>query len=205
MAAVVSVVIGLVLLVRTEIQTWGVAKREPRHVLALAQRANIRAALAYGQEGDALAKKGDAAGALRQYEEALRIEPAPPGIHNNLGTLYSRLGKLDEAVVQYLEELKIDPHAAYVRVNLGIVVARSGKVEEAAEHFREALRIEPNSASAHYELGYVSAQLGRFNDAIHHFREALRVRPDFAQARESLERALALQGARESGGVKSKE
>lgn len=192
----IAVVLGLTFLAWTEFQTWEVTKREPRHVQALTQRANFRAALAYGGEGDALAKKGDIAGALRQYEEALRIEPTIPGIHNNLGTVLSRMGKFDEAIEQYLEELKIDPHAAYARVNVGIVLIKSGKLEEAAKHFREALRVEPNSAAAHYELGYVLAQLGRFDDAIHHFREALRVRPDFAQAREHLERALALQGAR---------
>jgi tetratricopeptide (TPR) repeat protein len=204
-AAAVFILAGLGFLAWTEMRTWGVTKREPRHVLALTQRANFRSALAHGGEGDALAKRGDIAAALRQYEEALRSEPTIPGIHNNLGTILSRMGKFDEAIEQYLAELKIDPGAAYARVNLGIALIKSGKPDEAAKHFREALRIEPNSAAAHYELGYVSAQLGRFDDAIHHFREALRVRPDFAQARENLERALALQGARERGGVKSKE
>jgi len=204
-AAAVFIVAGLGFLAWTEMRTWGVTKREPRHVLALTQRANFRAALAHGGAGAALAKKGDITGALRQYEEALRREPTIPGIHNNLGMLLGRMGKFDEAIEQYLAELKIEPQAAYARTNLGIVLAKSGKLEEAAKHFQEALRIEPNSATAHYELGYVSAQLGRFDVAIHHFREALRVRPDFAQARENLERALALHGARERGGVKSKE
>jgi len=204
-AAAVFIVAGLGFLAWTEMRTWGVARREPRHVLALTQRANFRAALAYGGEGDALAKKGDIAGALQQYEEALRSEPTVPGIHNNLGTILSRMGKFDEAIEQYLAELKIDPRASYARVNVGIVLAKSGKLEDAAKQFQEALRVEPDSATAHYELGYVLAQLGRFDDAIHHFREALRVRPDFAPARENLERALALQGARERGGLKSKE
>lgn len=201
----IAVVLGLTFLAWTEFHTWEVTKREPRHVLALSQRANFRAALAYSGEGDALAKQGDIAGALRQYEEALRSDPTIPGIHNNLGTILSRMGKFDDAIEQYLEELKIDPRAAYARVNLGIALIRSGKPEAAAKHFQEALRIEPDSATAHYELGFVLAQLGRFDDAIDHFREALRVRPDFAQARENLERALALQRARKRGAAKSKE
>lgn len=189
MAAILA---GLGVLAWREAHDWDSIVREPRHGRALAERADYRAALAHGVAGDGLAERGDVDGALREYREALRLEPTTPGIHNNLGALWSRMGRVDEAIAEYRAELALNPASTATRDNLGIELARAGRLDEAVHEFQQVLRLDPASAGAHYRLAHVWAEAGRLDEAIVHFREVLRIRPDFAAAREDLDHALAL-------------
>jgi predicted O-linked N-acetylglucosamine transferase (SPINDLY family) len=55
--------------------------------------------------------------AISVYQEAIRVTPPCSAIHNNLGNLWLRLGRIDEALGAYRTALAIDPDHPAVRSN----------------------------------------------------------------------------------------
>lgn len=151
---------------------------------------NPAAWMAHNNLGHLLAKKGELTGALREFQESLRIKPDFVSARLNLGMALSQQGKFDEAMREFDEALKIDPEDAKAHYTFGTFLAARGNAEEALGHFKESVRLKPDYVEAHNNLGVALARRGEVNEAITHFAEALRINPDFVKARENLDRAL---------------
>ena len=118
-------------------------------------------------------------------------------IHNNLGVVLARQGKIDEATAHYAEALRIHPHFAEARNNMGSVLFRRGKIDEAIQEYSEALKIAPHYADAHINLGMALVRAGKIPEAIGHYTEALKINPEYPEAHNNLGLALARQGKME--------
>ncbi|MCZ7400350.1 MAG: tetratricopeptide repeat protein [Candidatus Methanoperedens sp.] len=135
--------------------------------------------------------------AIKELNEALRLNPDYIEVHNNLGVTYDRMGMPEEAVNELKEALKLNPDYTEAHCNLGNIYARSGRYEEAAGELQEALRINPELAIAHNNLGNIYALQRRNEGAIQEFKEALRINPDYAPAHNNLGNAYAETGRHE--------
>ncbi|KAI0751258.1 activator of Hsp70 and Hsp90 chaperone [Daedaleopsis nitida] len=69
------------------------------------------------EEGNALFKKGDFAGAVKAYTESIKRDPKDPRGYNNRANAYTKLAALPEALKDAEEAIKIDPKfvKAYIR------------------------------------------------------------------------------------------
>ncbi|KAI0723475.1 activator of Hsp70 and Hsp90 chaperone [Earliella scabrosa] len=69
------------------------------------------------EEGNALFKKGDFAGAVKAYTEAIKRDPKDPRGYNNRANAYTKLAALPEALKDAEEAIKVDPKfvKAYIR------------------------------------------------------------------------------------------
>ena len=69
------------------------------------------------EEGNALFKKGDYAGAVKAYTEAIKRDPKDPRGYNNRANAYTKLAALPEALKDAEEAIKVDPKfvKAYIR------------------------------------------------------------------------------------------
>ncbi|GFE62149.1 tetratricopeptide repeat protein [Geobacter sp. AOG2] len=149
--------------------------------------------------GLSLERAGNLDAAIREYEEALRINPFYQRSLANLGLALARKGNLDAAIGKYQEALQINPNYNVVHNNLGLALARKGNLDAAIGEYHEALRINPDYVEAHNNLGVALARKGDLDAAIGEFREALRTSPDNMEAYKNLERALTLTGRRIPG------
>jgi tetratricopeptide (TPR) repeat protein len=113
--------------------------------------------------GIALAGRGDADGAIKQFEIALEIAPqsASATAHYNLGVTYAGLKRLDLAKQEYEKTILADPQNAEAHNNLGILLAQLGKTEEAITQFKAALNIRPDFRSAAENLGKINEPHGK--------------------------------------------
>lgn len=132
--------------------------------------------------------------AIKELNEALRLNPGYIEVHNNLGVTYDRMGRHEDAVNELKEALKLNPNYAEALCNLGNIYACSGNYEEAVEKLKEALRINPELAIAHNNLGNIYALQKRSEEEIKEFKEALRINPDYAPAHNNLGNAYAEAG-----------
>jgi S1-C subfamily serine protease len=122
--------------------------------------------------------------ALRQYREAIQINPKDAHLHFNLAFTLFLLDRYEEAALSYREVLKRDPKSEAAQFNLGLTLWILNRNDEAAAALREAIRINPLNAEAQGTLGSVLTDLGRHAEAIAAFERALKIDPGYFDTRE---------------------
>jgi len=152
-------------------------------VLALAVLLGIvpvtRAQLAHWRDGKAL------------YTHALRVTRGNSVMHNNLGVILLREGRIDEAAAQFREALRIRPDHPKAHCNLGRILEQQGQSDLAIAEYEMALLGDPDSLTAHNNLGNIFVRQKKTEAAIRHYRVALAADPDDEHIHQNLASALA--------------
>ena len=173
-------------LTRQQLEYWQDSEALSRHALEVTENNPM----AHYLLGNALADRGQIDEAIRQYQEAIRLQPGYAEYHYNLGSVLARSGQTGEAIRQLQEALRLQPDNVMARLNLGNALDESGQIDEAIRQYQEALRLQPDNAMAHLNLGISFATKGQIDDAIRQYQEALRMDPGCAEASDNLARAL---------------
>jgi len=113
---------------------------------------NPNAWLARAALGYSLAEKGDLAGTVHHFSEALYLNSEDANAHYNLGVALYEQGILDEAMKHLNQAIRIRPDYAEAHNNLGIVLAKQGKLNQAIAHFSKAIQIRSNYQQAKKNL-----------------------------------------------------
>jgi tetratricopeptide (TPR) repeat protein len=108
-----------------------------------------------------LVKQGDTAGAIRNYREALKIDPATPGLHFELAEMLnsslSEAGR-KEAEEEYKAALAVNSLDEKSECRLGDLALLRNDLQAASAHYSRALQLQPNDAEA--ALGFAKTLLG---------------------------------------------
>ena len=139
-------------------------------------------------------RRGQLDEAIREYREALRLNPYYALAHYNLGNALLQKGQVDEAIQHYEQSIRLLPMYVDPYNNLGLALRKQGQVDEAIRQFQQAIRLKPDDADVHYNLGAALAQRGQLDEAIRHYQEALRLKPDRAEVHNNLGAAFYQQG-----------
>jgi tetratricopeptide (TPR) repeat protein len=101
--------------------------------------------------------------AISEYEAAIKLAPNEPRLHEQLGTEYRLVGKMQEAEQAYLKELEIDPENITAQYKLGVIAIEKDDPARGKSLIEGALRVKPDLQHADYNLGRAEMLLG--NDA----------------------------------------
>src|SRR5262249_30745791 len=120
--------------------------------------------------GTVLKQQGDADGALREFKETIRINPASPEAYNSMAQLlratHDDQGAADAlAQAPRLSTLKAHSQAAVFAVNAGLEHLKRNELAAAIDKFREATRLDPANADAHYQLGSALQKRGALEES----------------------------------------
>jgi tetratricopeptide (TPR) repeat protein len=99
-----------------------------------------------------------------------------PGVHSQVGALFSQLGMIDDAIVEYLEAIRIDPNDIAAHINLGNAYAAKSQTEDAAASYWKAIDIDSHDeriVTAHMALGTMMHEQGRLDEAAAEFRKII--------------------------------
>lgn len=91
--------------------------------------------------------KGDMHHAMKEYREAISLNPNYGDAHFKLGMLYGSIGFHKKALESFQKASKTMPQSAEAKFNLGQAYAYTGKFSEAEKHLKEALEMEPQNAA----------------------------------------------------------
>ena len=141
--------------------------------------------------GIAHRRAGDLERALRDYNEAIRLNPGAADAFNNRGNAYRDLDDLERAMRDYDQAIRLDPHYAHAFNNRGIIFLELGDIGRAIEDFNSAIGQEVSYANAFRNRGLARTKLDLFDLAIEDFDEAFRLNPAIGHGHEY---ALALFG-----------
>lgn len=84
------------------------------------------------------AGRGDFSAAVRNYEEALRVNPEHAFAHNNKGFALYRLGKTEDGIRSIRHSLTLDRGNAYAWRNLAVIAHETGDKATAKSHADKA-------------------------------------------------------------------
>jgi tetratricopeptide (TPR) repeat protein len=91
--------------------------------------------------------------AEKEYQEAIRLRPATPGLHLGLGELYVAASQWDKAEPEFRAEAKLQPGDAEANFRLGDTLLHEGKIKDARVALGRAAQLGPDMPETLYALG----------------------------------------------------
>lgn len=115
--------------------------------------------------------------ALKYYRASAKEDPSFRPAFNNLGTIYSEIGKPDLALGFYKQALDLGEDAS-VYFNMGSELFRLERYEESAGYLKKALGIDRRLLRAHLLLGYLYGKMEKPDRSEIYFRNSLKLDPE---------------------------
>jgi len=102
----------------------------------------------------------DVAGAQREYEEAVRLRLASPGLYGALGVTREAMGDTAGAQAALRKAVKAEPRLAVAWRELGVLAEKGSHWTEARRLYERALAAEPDGADTLFDHARVCLRLG---------------------------------------------
>ena len=140
------------------------------------------ASLACQNRGNIYYIKGDYDRALRDYEQAIRLNPANAGAYINRGLSLAEHGDYEAALKDYDEAIRIDPSKYKAFYGRSFTQAQLGDFDAAWRDISETLRLNPKFAPAYVYRGGLLARQEKWKNARADYEKARRIDPNLASA-----------------------
>jgi TolB-like protein/DNA-binding winged helix-turn-helix (wHTH) protein/Flp pilus assembly protein TadD len=115
----------------------------------------------------------DWAGAEREFQRALVLNPNYSEAHHTYSQLLMAAGKSNEAVAEIRRAEELDPLLPALRANVGMVYSCVGRHEEAIEQLRNTTELNPDYDVAYTALGFAYLRKGMYPQAVANMEKAL--------------------------------
>ena len=118
-----------------------------------------KSALMYQAAAHEAARRGDTAGAIQDYRQAIKLNPRLPGVHFELAEMLNSLPASSalhaEAQSQYETALAQNPFDEKAELKLAEIAAHNSDEKKAYELYTRAVELEPDDPEANYELAKI--------------------------------------------------
>ena len=180
---------------------------DPRSVLALAARGQVRADLGQHQravadydqaielapeDADIFISRGNAYLHLKQYrraiayyDHAIELNPEDTTAYNNRGFAYRNLEQYERAIADYDRAIELNLENADVYLFRGFTYFRLGQYTRAAADYSRAIELDPDNITAYHSRGLARHRSGQLERAIADFDRAIELNPEDATLNNS--------------------
>jgi hypothetical protein len=138
------------------------------------QPSNMAAAKTHLDRGEAFFERGEWDSAIREYTEAIRLNPDDTEAYSIRGRAYGMKDDYDRAIADFTQAMHLNPHYVGAYYYRGLAYGMIGDFDRAISDFTEAIRLNPNYADAYYYRGLAYDMKG----------DTARANADEAKARE---------------------
>lgn len=107
----------------------------------------------------------DEAGAKREFEEELKIDPASAPAEFMLAETARQAGQWDEAIERFTRVTRLDESFAEAYLALGMSLNSAGRFADAIAPLQNYVKRIPADPAGHYQLATAYARTGRKQDA----------------------------------------
>jgi tetratricopeptide (TPR) repeat protein/predicted Ser/Thr protein kinase len=115
--------------------------------------------------------------ALKQYQQAVDLQPTNDIAFAGLALAYERLNRLDEAEKTYRQAISLRPSSAGGYNALGGFYSRHARYSEAADMFSQMVSLAPSSYAGYTNWGSMYVQQGQYQKALPLLERAVAIRP----------------------------
>lgn len=146
--------------------------------------------------GTALFLSGDVPGAVKRFEETVRLAPASgldesaAKAHYSLGVMRASEGRGQDAIAHLSAAVRYSPTYVEALLALGDVLRLNGRADASLQRYDEVLRINPSAADARFGRVMALAGLKRYREARDELAEAVRLHPERTDLAQTAARLL---------------
>ena len=141
------------------------------------------------QRGIAYYEQGQYDRAIRDFDEAIRLDAGYVHAWNNRGLTYSNKGQYDRAIRDLDEAIRLDPGHVPAWHNRGAAYYNKGDYDQAIRDFDEVIRLADEELRRHpyyvetwNKRGNAYLEKGQYDQAIRDYDEAIRLDPGHVHA-----------------------
>lgn len=138
----------------------------------------------YDHRGVANRMQGDLGAAIKDYDQAIKLNPKFAQAYNNRGVAYDLKGDFDRAIADFDQAIKLKPTAIY-HFNRGNAYLGKSQYDHAIDDYNQAIKLKPDLAQAFDNRCWARAVVGILKPALADCNEALRLMPNNAPTLES--------------------
>ena len=145
-----------------------------------ALRLDSRLATAYACRGGVLSNTGEFLKALKDFDQALSLQPDNGDFYYSRAQVHDRLGNTDLALADLAKAvalIKSEFGRSVAFALRGRVYQKSGKLDESIKDYSEAIHLAPDFAFHHANRAEVYFEKKEFDKAIADYSEAIRLDP----------------------------
>ena len=148
---------------------------------------------AFSGRGNTYRMKGDAARAIADLTEAIRLTPDEPFNLTYRGIAYASRGEHDLAIADFDRALRLNPKLALAQRNR-MLAGRAKAPDDRAYDYETEIRLNPEKPSGFYHRGNAYMAAREFDLAIADFDRAIQLEPADAAALANRGNALRKRG-----------
>src|SRR3989338_6051304 len=138
--------------------------------------------------------------AVKEFREAIRLDPKFSDAYNYLGYMFAEEGSnLDEAIVLVRKALEIEPENGAFLDSLGCAYFQKGDTSEAFVELKKAIKFEPNDPTIRDHLGDIYFKKGLRDKAREEWERSLKIDPKQDKVREKLKKRRRVKTRRPHG------
>ena len=126
----------------------------------------------------------DEAGATKEFEEELKIDPENAAAEFMLGETARQAGQWEEAIARFSKASRLDESFVEAYLALGMSLNSAGRFTDAVAPLQSYVKLQPGDPAGHYQLATAYARTGRKQDAEREMslqREAMAKSPQGSQ------------------------
>lgn len=143
--------------------------------------------------GDENYKKKNYDVSIRNYQDALKINPSDEVTLLKLGNIYKMKNDSKNAANFYKKAIFVNPNYADGWFNLGLVYANSKNASGAKEAFHRVISLDPDYGYAYYALAIAYEQEGNNKEALNNYKIFLTHNKDEVTAKTVQEKIKSLE------------
>ncbi|WP_235296855.1 tetratricopeptide repeat protein [Portibacter marinus] len=116
--------------------------------------------------------------ALRDYNQAIALEPTNGEYYMNRGATYARLNDLNSALQDLTRASELDPNNTTIYLNRSIVYHQLGQYQNEIADINRFLRLDPNNANMWANLANAQMLSGLWDLSLPNINQAIRMNPN---------------------------
>jgi tetratricopeptide (TPR) repeat protein len=140
----------------------------------------------YALRGDFRDRNSDLEGAIGDYAEAIKRQPATALYYQNRAQIHLKLSQHTEAIEDFSRAIQLNSRDPALYFARGLAWANAGKCDEALPDYAKAIELSPRYSSAYNNRGVCLARAGKRDEAIADYEAALKWEPGNELARHNL-------------------
>lgn len=115
---------------------------------------------------------------LKEYQNALTLDPDNAELHNNTGLVLLKKGLFDSAEKHFNQAIELDAACAMCFNNLGYLKTLTGQHDVAKRHFKKAIELKPDYVETYFNLAVLHEKNGDVAEAVTAYQDFLKYLPN---------------------------